>query len=112
MLTCPVNHTYIHTYIHTSCLHVSLSYIIAFGASLRDAIASLHDMVGNVETNGYTLVLATGGTQIIAAASWAIAAAAKRTMNVFAKIPHYNGYTSWANCECHICQFCQSVHFI
>jgi hypothetical protein len=66
---------------------------------MRDAIVSLHEMVGNAETSGYTIVLATGGTQTIAAASYAIAMAQKQTMNIFAKVPHYNGYQSWANCK-------------
>jgi aspartate/methionine/tyrosine aminotransferase len=73
----------------------------SIGVVLNKAIRTLHDVAGNAETKDYTIVLGSGGTQLIAAATWAFTQLANQqgipTVEVFAKTPYYGGYKGWAN---------------
>lgn len=53
-------------------------------------------MVDNAETDGYYIVYGHGGTQMINAASYALALVNGKKLPVFAQIPYYNQYPAWA----------------
>mgnify|MGYP006415805811 FL=1 len=78
------------------------------GEELRNEILMLHQSVGNVETKGYSIVLGSGCTHLIAAASSALASV-HRNATVFAKAPYYDGYASWAELGVYGMSFSKSL---
>jgi aspartate/methionine/tyrosine aminotransferase len=82
-------------------------YRTSYGAgslneTLMKTIKKLHDKIGNVETQGKSIVIGTGGLQLIAASMWAMREIAIRnrsadyTMKVFTKAPYFTAYSDWA----------------
>jgi hypothetical protein len=73
----------------------------SIGPVLNDAIRNLHNVIGNAETKGYSIVLGCGGTQLIAASTWAFTQIAAEQgvspVTVFAKTPYYGGYRNYAS---------------
>jgi L-tryptophan--pyruvate aminotransferase len=63
-------------------------------APLEAEIRRLHNNVGNAETEGYEVVLGAGGTGVMNAVLYAIAAAQQNgtTSNIFAQVPFYGNY--------------------
>jgi hypothetical protein len=71
---------------------------------LNKVIRQLHKQHGNAETDGYTIVLGTGGTALISAAEWALSTIYRTKENkpndlvrVFARSPFFGAYRNWAN---------------
>jgi len=58
----------------------------SIAGSLRKAIISLHQLANNAITDGYTIVMAHGGTQLTHAAFYALAKLSGRPLTVFAQV--------------------------
>jgi len=66
------------------------------GQALNSAIRTLHMVIGNAETDGYTIVIGSGCTQLLNAASYALTVTSSIKVSAFAKIPYFYHYRQWA----------------
>jgi Allinase len=76
---------------------------------LEKAIRDLHRTVGNAAEEDKTIVLGTGCTSLIAAATYALQKRAGKPVHVYARPPFYGGYRSWAAVNPNLTNFSQST---
>jgi len=73
------------------------SYRSGYGSGLlksmlREQVRTLHDIVGNAETNGYQIVFGSGATDLIGASLYALSNCSAAPGYVFVKAPYYSAY--------------------
>jgi len=78
--------------------------------ALLPAITQLHDMNGNCNYTGKTLVIGYGAIQLYSAVIWAIRQKTGHTMNVFAQAPYEPNLIPIANFDPAISQFNGSLY--
>lgn len=62
-----------------------------------NSIVSFHKKVGNYQTDGKTMILGNGSTQVIRALLYAASFKAGKPLNVYARPPYYPAFNNWAS---------------